>query len=412
MPAPTPVLTPTTACELVGERCLAPDDDGRVGIELEWLPRSTADPRCFAPADIDGRAGTSVGDGASRLTMEPGGQVELSSRPLTLGRACEALASDAATLAAELADDGVALVGLGLDPGTLPERRLHAPRYDAMERYFDAHCPAGRTMMRATAALQVNLDAGGTEQEAQARWRRAQDAGPTLAAAFANSPLADGRPSGWRSRRLAVWAEVDRCSLASHRPADDPRAAYACYALDARVMLIRGDGDQFVPVLDALTFAEWIDRGHPLGYPTVDDLDYHLTTLFPPVRPRGWLELRMIDALPDPWWRVAVAVATAVVTDAAVAEAVAPTLAPTRGRWLDAARHAVRHPELGAAATQCVEATLGAVSRLDADPGTVAALEAFHSRFTAQGRCPADERLDEWTRSGALVPVPDRFVPA
>ena len=47
--------------------------------------------------------------------------------------------------------------------------------------------------------------------------------------------------------------------------------------------------------------------GHQLGYPTVDDLAYHLATLFPPVRPKGWLELRMIDAVPDPRWQVAVA---------------------------------------------------------------------------------------------------------
>ena len=52
-------------------------------------------------------------------------------------------------------------------------------------------------------------------------------------------------------------------------------------------------------MLAPLTFAEWIEDGHELGWPTLDDLDYHLTTLFPPVRPRGWLELRMIDALPD-----------------------------------------------------------------------------------------------------------------
>ena len=60
-----------------------------------------------------------------------------------------------------------------------------------------------------------------------------------------------------------------------------------------------------MPLERPLTFTRWILDGHALGYPTIDDLDYHLTTLFPPVRPRGWLEIRYLDALPAPWWRVA-----------------------------------------------------------------------------------------------------------
>ena len=75
--------------------------------------------------------------------------------------------------------------------------------------------------------------------------------------------------------------------------------------------------DRYVPLGDTLLRArDWVEAGHPLGFPTADDLAYHLTTLFPPVRPKGWLELRMIDALPDPWWRVPVAVAAAWIDDA------------------------------------------------------------------------------------------------
>src|SRR5260370_602106 len=117
-----------------------------------------------------------------------------------------------------------------------------------------------------------------------------------------------GPPTGGRSTRLAVGLAVAPGRTAPVHGAGRCPDEWTRYALDARVMLVRASDREHVPVTDGLDFQSWIADGHPLGWPTRDDLDYHLTTLFPPVRPRGWLELRMIDALPDPWWRVAVVV--------------------------------------------------------------------------------------------------------
>ena len=89
-------------------------------------------------------------------------------------------------------------------------------------------------------------------------------------------------------------------------------------------MLVRRDADPWV-VDPGMTFREWVRRRHAAGAGRpYDDLAYHLTTLFPPVRPHGWLELRVIDALPDDLWPVAVAVVTALVDD--------PQAPPTRAR--------------------------------------------------------------------------------
>ena len=107
-----------------------------------------------------------------------------------------------------LAASGVALVALGLEPGPRRERALFNPRYDAMEAYFDIANAAGRTMMRSTAAFQVNLDLGDVGCVAE-RWQAAHDLGPVLAATFANSPIGDDGPTGYRSTRLAVWNEID-----------------------------------------------------------------------------------------------------------------------------------------------------------------------------------------------------------
>jgi glutamate--cysteine ligase len=412
VPSPNRSLTAGEVHRFVGDVCFAPSLDGRIGVEVEWLPVLLFDPSRPVDHALLPAANGEPGPAGSRLTLEPGGQVELSSPPLLgIGPACAALAADAAALSRGLAEAEVGLVGLGLDPRAFPARCVDSPRYEAMEAYFDAQCSAGRTMMRATAAVQVNLDLGPSAAAVEARWRRAHDLGPTLAAAFANSPLADGGPSGWRSGRLDVWSAVDDCRTSSAlESGTDYRAAWARYALDARVMLIRRDEQHFVPLLEPLTFAQWVEQGHELGYPTLDDLEYHLTTLFPPVRPRGWLELRMIDALPDPWWRVAVAVATTLVVDDDAAAQAAPALAPARGLWREAARHGLAHPALATSARTCFETALDALSRLGTDAATISAVAAFHDRYTARARCPAEDRLTEWSEHGTLLPDPDRFL--
>jgi len=412
VPSSRSTLTPDDVRDFVDDHCFGPAPDGRVGVEVEWLPIDLSHPTRSVPAGTVPVPGTEPGPAGSRVTLEPGGQVELSTPPLRgIGPACAALAADAAALGHDLAERGVGLVGLGYDPRPAPPRRVEGPRYNAMEAYFDAQCAAGRTMMRATAAVQVNVDLGPSGATAEKRWHRAHDLGPTLAAAFANSPLGDDGPSGWRSKRQAVWSDVDSCRTSTADNVDvDCREAWARYALDARVMLIRRDAQRYVPILEPLSFAEWVAAGHELGYPTLADLEYHLTTLFPPVRPRGWLELRMIDSLPDPWWRAAVAVAVTLVVDDAAAAACADALAPTRGLWREAARHGLDHPQLAAAAAACFDSALEALSRLGTDAATTAAVAAFHERYSARGRCPADDRLAEWAADGTVLPAADRFL--
>jgi glutamate--cysteine ligase len=197
-------------------------------------------------------------------------------------------------------------------------------------------------------------------------------------------------------------------------PGRSPSEEWLAYALRARVMMIRAAPDRFVTVdgplgAEALTFAAWMQRGHELGWPTLADFEYHLTTLFPPVRPKGWLELRMIDSLPDPWWRVAAAVATALLEDGdAGATALEAVSAPPVGtgvaeHWRTAARHGLADPALRGAAGLVFRAALEGMGRLGADRATVAAAEAFHERFVARGRCPADEPA--WLPDVELVGV-------
>lgn len=421
MPAPRPCLNLEAVERFVREECFAPSNRGLVGIELEYLTFPTAQPsQRWSAVELHQALAGAKPPAGSKVTFEPGGQLELSSPPRAgLAAALAVLAVDSGAVGGALRRAGIEPVARGLDPLRRPVRVLDESRYAAMEAFFDVGWPAGRTMMCSTAALQVNLDLGAAADIAR-RWRLAHAAGPVLAAVFAHSPGVRGVPgddrvrggnggSEPRSARLGVWAALDPSRTASvhhvdHSRADrsvDPAQEWLGYALAARVMLVRVEPDRFVPLSgETLPFGVWLRRGHELGYPTLDDFAYHLTTLFPPVRPKGWLELRMLDSLPDPWWRVAVAVTVAVFDDpeaAAVAETAAATLSSTAtgsadgSGWWEAARYGLAHPGLRTAAESLYQAALGALPRLGAAAATRAAAENFFERFVARGRCPADE---------------------
>ena len=403
MPGPVRQLTLAQARAHVQRRCFtAPGTDAAdlLGLETEWHVLPDGDPAGPVPfARLQGAMAVAEPlSGGSRVTYEPGGQLELSGPPAaSVGDACRRMAADvgAARRAVRLA--GLELLAEGADPWRAPHRVVHTPRYAAMERFFDTDGTEGRRMMSSTAALQVNVGLG-EDTMVGGRWLLAHAIGPTLVAAFANSPVAAGRSTGWKSSRFATWWTIDP-SRTAPVGAGGGLAAWAAYAMAARVMFIRARPDEYRPLARPMPFARWLVEGHELGHPTVDDLDYHLTTLFPPVRPRGWLELRYLDALPDPWWRVAATVVAALVCDDEASAAAFRATEGTEDLWLDAARYGLQHPALGASAKECVGAALDAAGRIGADAASVDATAEYYDRYVVQGRCPADDRLLEAARA-------------
>ena len=347
-----------------------------VGVELESFVLPTTDPQRLPAVALPA---------GSRLTYEPGGQVEVSSPPhRTAGAACEAAARDLAAVRDAFAPFGVDLVQSGLRP-SVPPRLVDAPRYRAMEAYFASRWPDdGPAMMRGTASVQVNLGLG-QGAHAPRRWRAANVLGPVLAAAFSSSPTAPAQGAGG-CRRLATWLRLDpsRTAPVPARGGDDPGRAWARYALEADVMLIRSPAGCEPLTGAAMTLRNWIDDGHPRGWPTADDVAYHLTTLFPPVRPRGWLELRMIDALPDPWWRVPVAAAAVLLDDA---EAVA-ACQPVADHWWAAAELGLADESLAAATRVCARRTLAGLSRVGVDMTTAVLVEQWAATVRKGGDPP------------------------
>ncbi|MGV9773631.1 ergothioneine biosynthesis glutamate--cysteine ligase EgtA [Streptosporangium sp. NPDC003464] len=366
--------------------CFRGSTGDQVGIELEFLVFDRAAPARQVPLARIADALPPL-PGGSRVTFEPGGQLELSGPAGPLPEAIARLAADVNAARAALREAGLALAGVGLDPVRPARRQLRLPRYEAMAEFLGT--PYGSLMMCSTASIQVNLDLGGRPA---VRWERTHLLGPVLTAAFANSPLSAGRPCGWMSGRQAVWENLDRTRTAPVPATGDPASAWAEYLLDARLMLVREDGERCRTVRDGSTFRDWLSA--PTRPPTLADLAYHATTIFPPVRPRGWLEIRYLDAQHPASWPVCVAVTHALVMDDRAADTALAAAEPYAGMWPWAARLGLAEPRLRSAAETCFEAALAALPRLGAAPDLVREVAAFADRHVTTGRPPAADLLD------------------
>ncbi|MCW4352956.1 glutamate-cysteine ligase family protein [Hoyosella sp. YIM 151337] len=362
------------AIQLICEHTVAVADDMTVGAELEWLVvRRGCGADRVAVADLSRSLGQYAPqhDGRSAplpsgsvLTIEPGGQVELSSAPFSSARALtEALSADTAVVRSCLARESIDLISAAADTTRPPVRVLDAPRYRAMENVFDRNGPAGRVMMNNTAAVQVCVSAGSSPSEALRRWLMLNEAGPALLAAFAASPaIAGGPPGRWESQRMRAWFTLDPQRTLPPR-SQNPLRDYAEWALTVPLLCIRRPGSCWdAPA--GLTLAEWIAAGAgqmtaphvlPQRYPARDDVLYHLSTLFPPVRPRGYFEVRYLDQQPADHWRAAVAVVTTLAHDSRTVDTSRDLAAETADLWLEAARLGMQHPKLAAAATALLE---------------------------------------------------------
>ncbi|MEU1984356.1 ergothioneine biosynthesis glutamate--cysteine ligase EgtA [Nocardia sp. NPDC019395] len=397
---PHPALTSRAAAEAyLGGVCFKLGPPALIGAELEWftvyrpgtsVPRKGRNPAehasftgrrptaallaqalgPHAPRSIAPDSPAEPLSGGSRVTVEPGGQIELSSAAVTdAADLCARLSTDYRSLRDLLDTQSIRMISAAADPARAPRCQLRLPRYQAMEDYFGRIGPFGRLMMSNTAATQISVDIGADTAELTARWTALHALGPALIAAFACSPVLRGAPAGdWASQRMRTWLHLDP-ARACPPVADwsDPVTGYARWALEAPLLCVRRP--ESVPpgrsvawqAPPGATFSDWLSGGldTEIGRrPDIGDLRYHLTTLFPPVRPAGYFEIRYLDAQPGEGWKLPIAVIhTLLSTPAAVADATAAT-ANTADRWRDAARHGLADPQLRAAAVAVLEAAV------------------------------------------------------
>ncbi|MGH3757062.1 ergothioneine biosynthesis glutamate--cysteine ligase EgtA [Actinophytocola sp.] len=340
------------------------------GVELEWIVHHEDDPR--RPLDAD-RLTAALGPYAPRtlnkdspqlplpagspLTLEPGGQVEISALPQpTLTELFGAVTADLTFLSELLASAGLVLGDTATDQHRTPRRLLDTPRYAAMEQVFEPIGPHGITMMCATAGLQVCVDAGESDT-LPARWAAVHALGPVLVAAFANSPTLEGRATGWASARMRAVLGTDPPRSSPSAIVADPVADWARRVLDTPVLCVRGDsdrpGDRWATP-EGMSFADWLAGARP-DKPTTDDLDYHISTMFPPVRPHGYLEVRYLDAQRGDGWVIPVALLAALLSTPRTVDAVLDACEPVGDRWLPAARDGLADRALATAAAAVLD---------------------------------------------------------
>ncbi|MFN3540366.1 MAG: ergothioneine biosynthesis glutamate--cysteine ligase EgtA [Rhodococcus sp. (in: high G+C Gram-positive bacteria)] len=356
----------------VSKVCFKLGPPALIGAELEWLtalddgtrptlPALAAALGVHSPRSIDPESPALSLPGGSIVTVEPGGQVELSSSPyLSVSQLSLMLDADARLLRDILGKAGIDIASVPADTARAPERLLVLPRYCAMENRFTTIGPFGKLMMCNTAAAQVSVDAGRDRAEVAARWHMLHVIGPAFVAAFARSPELSGAPAGrWASQRMRAWLELDSSRTDSSRTSvpntGDPITGYARWALDVPLLCIQG-ATQNWEAPPGTTFAQWVDDPDIIGRPpTYSDLDYHLTTLFPQVRACGHFEIRYLDAQPDGQWVVPAAAFEALLSTPELVARATEIGGGTAGRWLDAARVGLADRELRTAATELLD---------------------------------------------------------
>lgn len=317
------------------------------------------------------------------ISFEPGGQVELATRPRP---SVDALVADLERIVPPLvdaaADEGVRLLGIGMDPVNRLERaRLQLPgeRYQTMHRYFAAIGEAGPRMMLQTAAIQVNVELGSPGASAALRWRVLNAVAPYLTAIFANSPAYAGEDTGFASYRARQWRLLDRRRTGLLGREDDRVGEYADFALSAGWVFGPGESEPFVDRLLR-------------GAATLDDWRRHLSTLFPEIRPRGYLEIRGIDALPPRWYPAPLVLLAGLIADDRVLIRAGEIAGePDSALLQDAARVGLGDPRIAGPASELFALALDAAERAGTGPTVVGAAREFFQRYTARSRAPADD---------------------
>jgi len=240
-----------------------------------------------------------INGGPANLSLEPGGQIELSLPPFPSPVIAQRyLKRYLAAVDRQTSSTPYTVLFLGHQPCTMPDDiPLRAkPRYAIMDRRLRQSGTLGPHMMRATAGMQVTVDFSDA-RECASLLRAVLTMAPFVAALFANSPLVGGKDSGYQSFREKVWWNTDpsRCGIPLQLLSESASLrGYVDFALDAEVWFHNVDG-QLREIEPRMSFRELVASGEPV---TLADFQLHASTLFPMARIRGGVEIRSADCVP------------------------------------------------------------------------------------------------------------------
>ncbi len=246
-------------------------------------------------------------DGCS-ITLEPGGQLELSGAPLAdVHQTCSETGLHLKEVKAVAEPLGSAFLGMGFQPRARREDIVYMPkgRYKIMSEYMPKVGGLGIDMMKRTCTIQANLDFS-SEADMVKKFRVSLALQPVATALFANSPFTEGTGNGFVSFRSHIWTDTDadRCGIIPF--VFEPNMGferYVDYMLDVPMYFVYRDG-QYIDAA-GLSFRDFMQGKLavlPGELPTIKDWEDHLTTAFPEVRLKKFLEMRGADG--GPWRRI------------------------------------------------------------------------------------------------------------
>lgn len=377
---------------------------------VEAVLRKLADRYGWEPQEEEGRI-IGLSGGRGEITLEPGGQIELSGEPYeTLHEADQELREHVQQVVAVGDELDISFLGLGIQPFSPLEEIEWVPkkRYGIMGPYMTKVGSMGQRMMKQTATVQVNLDFE-SEADAMQKMRVATGIGPILNALFANSPISDGKPNGYLSYRGHIWTDTDNDRAGILPFVFAPRSGFVDYvewALDVPMYFVKR-GKTYHD-LTGVPFRRFWKNGAEGLRATVGDFALHLSTLFPEVRLKQYLELRMVDSQQPESMLALSAIAKGVlyepdcmlgawdlVKDWSLDERIALNAAVHRTALATPVRR-YRIQDLARELIDIAEAGLQRQHRCDARGETEAVYLERARDDARRGRCPAEQVLERW----------------
>ncbi|MBC7950955.1 MAG: glutamate--cysteine ligase [Rhodospirillaceae bacterium] len=326
-PSGEPITSKRQLVEYIASGC-KPAEDWRIGTEHEKFAYTLDDLRALPyegergikamllgleklgwhPVSEDGKVIALLDDTGASVTLEPGGQLELSGAPLdSIHQTCRETYAHLKQVKQIAAPLDIGFLGMGFQPKWKREDIPWMPkgRYKIMGEYMPKRGTKGLDMMLRTCTVQVNLDFA-SEADMVEKFRVSLALQPLATALFACSPFVEGKPSGLLSTRSDVWTDTDndRCGMLPFVFEDGMGfERYVDWMLDVPMYFVYRDGKY----MDASgqSFRDFMAGklpAYPGQLPTLGDWADHLTTAFPEVRLKKYLEMRGADG--GPWRRL------------------------------------------------------------------------------------------------------------
>jgi glutamate--cysteine ligase len=402
------------------ERAVVRPDGRPVGYDepdgIRWLLEQLAERKGWTPITEDGRPIALTRDGAS-ITLEPGGQVELSGAPhARLEALGEEMRTNRAELKAITAGKDLVWIACGLTPITPIADIPWMPkgRYVLMRDYLPRRGDLAHHMMKGTCSVQANYDFA-DEVDCAQKVRLCAGLSPLTTAIFANSPLLENRPTGFKTYRGHIWTRTDpdRTGFPPGLRADFSFERWVDYLLKTPMLFLKTD----LGWRDAggASFGTWLEEGIDGSFPTWEDWELHQTSVFPEVRIKRTIEVRGADCV-DPDMALAFcALFTGLLYCRAALDEALQLVSEIE-------THGSREDRFDTACRDGLAGTIGGRALADwasdlgdiADRGIAnclpedrAKIEPLLSRIE-DGRSPADDLLDAWHKD----PSPEAIIAA